>query len=73
MLDLDRLGMNFDVKHKGSGFKLRLPFPKPAEDRKGIKVRNLLNSSLSHLNSSVTVPRSVSGGDRRNDQGSSRS
>ena len=38
MLDLDRLGMNFDVKYKGSGFKLRLPFPRPAEDRKGIKV-----------------------------------
>lgn len=37
MLDLDRLGMNFEVKHKGASFKLRLPFSTPAEDRKGIK------------------------------------
>lgn len=37
MLDLDRLGMNLEVKRQGQTFKLRLPFSKPAEDRKGIK------------------------------------
>lgn len=37
LLDLDRLGMNVDVTRQGQCFKLRLPFTKPAEDRKGIK------------------------------------
>eukprot|EP00199_Chlamydomonas_sp_CCMP681_P002792 CAMPEP_0119107158 /NCGR_PEP_ID=MMETSP1180-20130426/8630_1 /TAXON_ID=3052 ORGANISM="Chlamydomonas cf sp, Strain CCMP681" /NCGR_SAMPLE_ID=MMETSP1180 /ASSEMBLY_ACC=CAM_ASM_000741 /LENGTH=309 /DNA_ID=CAMNT_0007092607 /DNA_START=44 /DNA_END=973 /DNA_ORIENTATION=+ len=37
LLDLDRLGMNAQVKRKGETFKVRLPFPKPAPDRKGIK------------------------------------
>lgn len=37
MLDLDRLGMNLECKRQGQTFKLRLPFVKPAEDRKGIK------------------------------------
>ncbi|GLC36852.1 hypothetical protein PLESTB_000775700 [Pleodorina starrii] len=37
MLDLDRLGINCSVKRGGQTFKLRLPFPHPAEDRKSIK------------------------------------
>ncbi|GAX84646.1 hypothetical protein CEUSTIGMA_g12067.t1 [Chlamydomonas eustigma] len=37
MLDLDRLGINFDVKFKDQAFKLRLPYPQPVEDRKAIK------------------------------------
>jgi hypothetical protein len=39
MLSLDRLGMNLEVaRQQGEApFKLRLPFVRPAEDRKGIK------------------------------------
>ncbi|GFR50173.1 hypothetical protein Agub_g12339 [Astrephomene gubernaculifera] len=37
MLDLDRLGVNCCVTRRGQTFKLRLPFPHPAEDRKSIK------------------------------------
>ncbi|GIL90920.1 hypothetical protein Vretimale_17126 [Volvox reticuliferus] len=37
MIDLDRLGINCSVTRKGQTFKLRLPFPHPAEDRKSIK------------------------------------
>ncbi|GBF90333.1 hypothetical protein Rsub_02439 [Raphidocelis subcapitata] len=39
MLDLDRLGTNLQVTQEegGASFKVRLPFVRPAEDRKGIK------------------------------------
>jgi len=37
LTDLDRLGMNGEVKRKGAVLKLRLPFPKPADERKAIK------------------------------------
>jgi hypothetical protein len=39
MLDLDRLGINMEVTRAlgEAAFKLRLPFPRPAEERKGIK------------------------------------
>jgi hypothetical protein len=37
LTDLDRLGMNGQVKRKGAVMKLRLPFPKPADERKAIK------------------------------------
>lgn len=37
LLDIDRLGMNATATRKGQTFKLRIPFPAPAEDRKGIK------------------------------------
>lgn len=37
LLDLDRLGMNAEATRNGQTFKLRLPFPRPAEDRKAIK------------------------------------
>lgn len=37
LTDLDRLGMNCMVTRNGASFKMRLPFVKPAEDRKGIK------------------------------------
>ncbi|KXZ44540.1 hypothetical protein GPECTOR_65g158 [Gonium pectorale] len=37
LLDLDRLGVNCSVKRNGQTFKVRLPFPHPAEDRKSIK------------------------------------
>uniref|UniRef100_A0A7S3R3J3 DUF2470 domain-containing protein n=1 Tax=Dunaliella tertiolecta TaxID=3047 RepID=A0A7S3R3J3_DUNTE len=34
---LDRLGMNAEVVREGQSFKVRLPFSRPAEDRKSIK------------------------------------
>jgi hypothetical protein len=39
LLDLDRLGMNLEVSRAAgeAPFKLRLPFTKAAEERKGIK------------------------------------
>lgn len=37
MLSLDRLGVNVACERQGETFKCRLPFPRPAEDRKSIK------------------------------------
>ncbi|GFH28242.1 DUF2470 domain-containing protein, partial [Haematococcus lacustris] len=37
LLDIDRLGMNAEVVRKGQTIQLRLPFVRPAEDRKGVK------------------------------------
>ena len=37
MLSLDRLGVNVACERQGEKFKCRLPFPRPAEDRKSIK------------------------------------
>jgi putative heme iron utilization protein len=37
MLSLDRLGVNVACERQGESFKCRLPFPRPAEDRKSIK------------------------------------
>lgn len=37
MLDLDRLGTTLACVRQGQQFKVRLPFTKPAEDRKGVK------------------------------------
>jgi hypothetical protein len=39
LLDLDRLGMNLEVSRAAgeAPFKLRLPFTRAAEERKGIK------------------------------------
>ena len=37
MLSLDRLGVNVACERQGESFKCRLPFPRPAEDRKMIK------------------------------------
>ena len=37
MLSLDRLGVNVSCERAGQSFKCRLPFPRPAEDRKAIK------------------------------------
>ena len=38
ILNLDRLGMNVACERQGQSFKARLPFPRPAADRKSIKV-----------------------------------
>lgn len=37
MLDLDSLGFNVKADYQGSTFKLRIPFPRRAEDRKDVK------------------------------------
>ncbi|XP_024024675.1 glutamyl-tRNA reductase-binding protein, chloroplastic [Morus notabilis] len=37
MLDLDSLGFNVKAGYQGSTFKLRIPFPRRAEDRKDVK------------------------------------
>nr|XP_023922299.1 uncharacterized protein LOC112033752 isoform X2 [Quercus suber]POE98123.1 hypothetical protein CFP56_43257 [Quercus suber] len=37
MLDLDSLGFNVKAGYQGTNFKLRIPFPRSAEDRKDVK------------------------------------
>eukprot|EP01018_Ginkgo_biloba_P032012 Gb_08269 [translate_table: standard] len=37
IIDLDRLGFNVKVSYQGKTFKLRIPFPRPAEDRRDVK------------------------------------
>eukprot|EP00775_Hariotina_reticulata_P007041 gene7041-7255_t len=37
MLDMDRLGTTLQCTRGGQSFKVRLPFVRPAEDRKGVK------------------------------------
>lgn len=37
LVQLDRLGFLVQVTREGQTFKLRLPFPRPAEDRKDVK------------------------------------
>ncbi|KAF4368518.1 hypothetical protein F8388_018642 [Cannabis sativa] len=37
MLDLDSLGFNVKAGYQGNTFKLRIPFPRRAEDRKDVK------------------------------------
>ncbi|XP_010549675.1 PREDICTED: uncharacterized protein LOC104820775 [Tarenaya hassleriana] len=37
MLDLDSLGFNVKATYQGNTFKLRIPFPRRAEDRKDVK------------------------------------
>ena len=34
---MDRLGFMVQIERMGQTFKLRLPFPRPAEDRKDVK------------------------------------
>ncbi|KAJ3687218.1 hypothetical protein LUZ61_016382 [Rhynchospora tenuis] len=37
MLDLDSLGFNVKAEYEGKTMKLRIPFPRPAQDRKDVK------------------------------------
>ncbi|GLJ23015.1 hypothetical protein SUGI_0434320 [Cryptomeria japonica] len=37
IIDLDRLGFNVKVGYHGNTVKLRIPFPRPAEDRRDVK------------------------------------
>ncbi|XP_050115625.1 uncharacterized protein LOC126593568 [Malus sylvestris] len=48
MLDLDSLGFNVKVGYQGDNFKLRIPFPRRAEDRKFCKVFMLMSYCINH-------------------------
>ena len=37
LVAMDRLGFMVQIERMGQTFKLRLPFPRPAEDRKDVK------------------------------------
>ncbi|XP_076893973.1 non-canonical heme oxygenase HOZ, chloroplastic [Bidens hawaiensis] len=37
MLDIDSFGFNVKAGYQGTSFKLRIPFPRPAQDRKDVK------------------------------------
>jgi len=37
MLSIDHLGMNVEASRDGQTFKVRLPYPEVAKDRKGVK------------------------------------
>ncbi|OAY75951.1 hypothetical protein ACMD2_23535 [Ananas comosus] len=37
MLDVDSLGFNVKAVYQGNSMKLRIPFPRPAQDRKDVK------------------------------------
>ncbi|ESR56667.1 hypothetical protein CICLE_v10021129mg [Citrus x clementina] len=50
MLDLDSLGFNVKAGYQGNTFKLRIPFPRRAEDRKDVKILivEMLQAANSH-------------------------
>lgn len=50
LVQLDRLGFMVQVTRKGQTFKLRLPFPRPATDRKDVKtlIVEMTKTSLSN-------------------------
>ncbi|KDO55027.1 hypothetical protein CISIN_1g0181871mg [Citrus sinensis] len=50
MLDLDSLGFNVKAGYQGNTFKLRIPFPRRAEDRKDVKtlIVEMLQAANSH-------------------------
>ncbi|TQD80436.1 hypothetical protein C1H46_034026 [Malus baccata] len=50
MLDLDSLGFNVKAGYQGDNFKLRIPFPRRAEDRKDVKtlVVEMLQAAKAH-------------------------
>ncbi|KAL5547274.1 hypothetical protein UlMin_006961 [Ulmus minor] len=52
ILDLDSLGFNVKAGYKGQTFKLRIPFPRRAEDRKDVKtlIVEMLQAATPHLN-----------------------
>ncbi|KAI7731436.1 hypothetical protein M8C21_007806 [Ambrosia artemisiifolia] len=52
MLDLDSLGFNVKAGYQGTNFKLRIPFPRRAEDRKDVKT--LIVEMLQAAKSQVT-------------------
>ncbi|PWA79195.1 hypothetical protein CTI12_AA207530 [Artemisia annua] len=54
MLDLDSLGFNVKAGYQGRNFKLRIPFPRRAEDRKDVKtlIVEMLQAAKSSINES---------------------
>ncbi|KAK8634200.1 hypothetical protein V6N13_015028 [Hibiscus sabdariffa] len=52
MLDLDSLGFNVKARYQGNTFKLRVPFPRRAEDRKDVKtlIVDMLQAARSQAN-----------------------
>ncbi|KAJ4721256.1 FMN binding [Melia azedarach] len=52
MLDLDSLGFNVKAGYQGNTFKLRIPFPRRAEDRKDVKtlIVEMLQTAKSQAN-----------------------
>ncbi|XP_057982859.1 uncharacterized protein LOC131167865 [Malania oleifera] len=52
MLDLDSLGFNVKAGFQGNTFKLRIPFPRRAEDRKDVKtlIVEMLQAAKSQVN-----------------------
>ncbi|KVH90646.1 uncharacterized protein LOC112521066 [Cynara cardunculus var. scolymus] len=52
MLDMDSLGFNVKAGYQGRSFKLRIPFPRQAEDRKDVKT--LIVEMLQAAKSSVS-------------------
>ncbi|GLT36681.1 hypothetical protein SLA2020_110440 [Shorea laevis] len=52
MLDLDSLGFNVKAGYQGNTFKLRIPFPRHAEDRKDVKtlIVDMLQAAKSQVN-----------------------
>ncbi|KAJ8771729.1 hypothetical protein K2173_026906 [Erythroxylum novogranatense] len=51
MLDVDSLGFNVKAVHQGNTYKLRIPFPRRAEDRKDVKtlIVEMLQAAKSHF------------------------
>ncbi|WCJ43630.1 FMN binding [Euphorbia peplus] len=52
MLDIDSLGFNVKAVYQGSTYKLRIPFPRRADDRKAVKtlVVEMLEAAKSQVN-----------------------
>ncbi|KAJ6858398.1 hypothetical protein NC652_040852 [Populus alba x Populus x berolinensis] len=52
MLDVDSLGFNVKAAYQGKTYKLRIPFPRRAEDRKDVKtlVVEMLQAAKSQIN-----------------------
>ncbi|KAL4560746.1 hypothetical protein LXL04_032900 [Taraxacum kok-saghyz] len=52
MLDVDSLGFNVKAGYKNSNLKLRIPFPRPAEERKDVKalIIEMLQAAKSRVN-----------------------
>ncbi|XP_048423865.1 uncharacterized protein LOC103956219 [Pyrus x bretschneideri] len=50
MLDLDSLGFNVKARYQGDNFKLRIPFPRRAEDRKDVKtlMMEMIEAAMAH-------------------------
>lgn len=55
LLTLDRLGLNLMVTRGKDSFKLRLPFPEPAEDRKAVKEQIVAMSRAAAMSAAASA------------------